>query len=176
MLGTMAAMTPMGTPISHSLFSGISRRMPLVFMGAMAESTVLQAKRFFSVLSWVLPKPVSSTAILARAAHSGSKAAAMAATMASSAPWSSLFRRSWAAPACRASSRASCRAARSISNCGIEPQTSFSYNRREPSPALFVRWPFSQKPIFSSHRWNSGMAVLPVISRRAAVSRKPVVW
>ena len=46
----------------------------------------------------------------------------------------------------------------------------------EPSPAFFVSFPFSTKPIFSSHCWNSGMAVLPVSSRRVAVSRKPVVW
>ena len=82
-LGTMAAMTPTGTPISQSRFSGISRRMPRVFISAMAACTVLQAKRFFTVLSWVLPKPVSSTAIFANGAHSGSKAAAMARTMAS---------------------------------------------------------------------------------------------
>ena len=49
-------------------------------------------------------------------------------------------------------------------------------NRLDPSPAFFVSFPFSTKPIFSSQRWNSGMAVFPVISRKAAVSRKPVVW
>ena len=44
------------------------------------------------------------------------------------------------------------------------------------APAFFVSLPFSTNPIFSSHCWNSGMAVLPVSSRNAAVSRKPVVW
>ena len=49
-------------------------------------------------------------------------------------------------------------------------------SRLEPSPAFGVSLPFSTNPIFSSQRWNSGIAVFPVSSRRAAVSRKPVVW
>lgn len=39
-----------------------------------------------------------------------------------------------------------------------------------------VSLPFSTKPMRSSQRWNGAMAVRPNSSRRAAVSRKPVVW
>ena len=50
------------------------------------------------------------------------------------------------------------------------------YSSAEPSPARAVSLPSSTKPMRSSQRWNGAMAVRPNSSRRAAVSRKPVVW
>ncbi len=49
------------------------------------------------------------------------------------------------------------------------------HSSTEPSPAFFVSFPFSTKPIFSSQRWKGGMAVRPNSSRSVAVSWKPVV-
>ena len=74
MLGTMAAITPTGIPISHTLFSRSSRKRPTVFIPRIATATVSDAKRFLMVLSSTLPKPVSFTAISASKAASLEKA------------------------------------------------------------------------------------------------------
>ena len=92
-LGTMAAMTPTGTPISQIPSSARFRRRPTVFMPRTAFATVSEAKQFLVVLSGTLPKPVSSTASFARAAAWAEKAEAIASTMASSFSWGKSARR-----------------------------------------------------------------------------------
>ena len=59
----MPAMTPTGTPTSQTRRSSSRRRMPTVRRPRMAPNTRTAAKRFFSVLSRSLPKPVSAQAI-----------------------------------------------------------------------------------------------------------------
>ena len=60
--GTMPAMTPTGTPTSQTRRSSSRRRAPTVRRPRMAPNTRTAAKRFFSVLSRSLPKPVSAQA------------------------------------------------------------------------------------------------------------------
>ena len=116
MLGTMAAMTPTGTPTSHIFSRGSSLNTPTVFIPRTADATFSDAKRFFVTLSSELPKPVSLTASSASSTAAAEKAFATASTILSSCSWLKDARSFWAFSAWPHSSRASCRAARSLSN------------------------------------------------------------
>ena len=133
MLGTMAAMTPMGTPISQTFSSGRCRSMPTVFILRTASATILEAKRFFVVLSSTFPKPVSLTAISASSTALSEKAFATASTMASSFSWAISARMRWAFSAPEAMARASCRASKSLSNSIPYPLRTAGWSRRRLS-------------------------------------------
>ncbi len=79
--GTIAATTPIGSPISVMPEEGSSRMIPTVFMGAMWVATRSAAKRLLVVLSGTLQKPVSRFAIWASRPASGIAARDIAATM-----------------------------------------------------------------------------------------------
>src|SRR5579862_6716659 len=86
-VGRMAATTPTGTPISTIFSSGISRRMPMVFMPRMRRGSQSQHRIFLMYLSLALPYPVSSTASSASLRALARAAAAIRSTTASTCSW-----------------------------------------------------------------------------------------
>ena len=79
--GMIAATTPIGSPISVIPVTVSSWMTPTVLIRAMWVATRSEAKRFFAVLSGMLPKPVSRHASSARRAASAIAARDMAATI-----------------------------------------------------------------------------------------------
>ena len=119
--GIRAATTPTGTPTSQMPFSGCSRRMPTVFRSFMASQVMVLPRRFFSTLSCHTPKPVSSTASLARRSAWAAQAAATSRQMWSICSWESSESCRWASTARATRFRTSCMERKSLSNSNPSP-------------------------------------------------------